>query len=301
MRQLKTFALTLAIWGGFTSFLSIQSIQAQEWLPIRGGINFGISGLAFLAEQNNSQSFLVVHDNKKRDQGRLAIVTIDNQSQPRYLPLEWPAGVELPIDLESVTAVPGQKFSFMASTSFGKVYYFRLNTDNNKVSIIKIFSLPSLPEGSNLEGFTLQEINGKLLAVWAHRGQNQEPAVIYWGILDLKKYEITPQGSAQLTVPWPVGKVRHISDLKVDSAGAVYITSATDNGDDGPFTSAVYVAGAFSFQSNQFRLRVNRDLVSLYRLGFHKLEALELVPGATGGVFLGTDDENMGSSIWIER
>lgn len=301
MPQFKTLTLTLAMWGYFISSPLVQPTKAQEWLPVRGGINFGISGMAVLPEQDNLPSFLIVHDNKKKDEGRLAIVTIDNQGQTQYLPLEWLTKVESPIDLESVTTVPGQKSSFMASTSFGQVYHFWLDAANNQVSIIKVFSLPNITEGINVEGFALQEINGKLLAVWAHRGQNQEPAVIYWGLLDLNKYEIIPQGSAKLTVPWPIGEVRHISDLKIDSAGAVYITSATDNGDDGPFISAVYVAGVFSFQSNQFTLKVNRDLVPLYRLGFHKVEAIELVSGATGGVFLGTDDENMGSSLWVER
>jgi hypothetical protein len=145
----------------------------------------------------------------------------------------------------------------------------------------------------------LQKINGQLLAVWAHRGEDKQPAIVYWGRLDLNTYQITQIGSARLEVPWPVSAVRHISDLKVDPTGILFITSATDNGDDGPFESAVYVAGAFEIRDQQITFRQNSQLVPLYRFKYHKFEAIELVPGQTGGVIVGSDDENMGSSVYL--
>ncbi|MGK7872399.1 MAG: hypothetical protein AB4426_03515 [Xenococcaceae cyanobacterium] len=297
---MKIFNLTLAIWGVLAFSAIAQPVLTQSWLPVRGGITFGISGMALVEQQKDFLSFLIVHDNKGgEDEGRFALLTVEGKNPPEYFPLNLPASVDLPIDLEAVTAVPGQgKPTFMASTSFGKVYHLDLGEANNKVSPIKVFDLPDIPRGSNFEGFALQEIDGQLLAVWAHRGADEEPAVIYWGLLDLQTYEITQQGSASLRVPWPVCNVRHISDLKIDPAGILYITAAMDNGNDGPFQSAVYVAGVFSLQGNQIRFRQNQALVPLYRLPNHKVEAIELIPGATGGVILGTDDENMGSSIW---
>ncbi|MGQ4648867.1 hypothetical protein [Lyngbya aestuarii] len=97
---------------------------------------------------------------------------------------------------------------------------------------------------------------------------------------------------------WPVGPVRHISDLRVDQAEVLYLSAATDLGDDGLFTSAVYIAGVFSVQGKQISFRQNPNLVTVYHLDNHKIEAIELVPEAAGGVFLGTDDENKGSSIF---
>ncbi|WP_228060392.1 MULTISPECIES: hypothetical protein [unclassified Coleofasciculus] len=276
-----------------------QPIQAQHWQPVRGGITFGISGMALVEQQDDAYRFLIVHDNKKPSEGRIAIIKVTDTDAPQYLPLNWSRNRELPVDLEALTTVPGARETvFMASTSSGKIYCIRLNPDSQDISVLNVFQLPGVPEDNNLEGFALQQINGKLLAVWGHRGANEEPGILYWGWLNSKTYQISPQGSTPLRVPFPIGNVRHISDLKVDSAGVVYITAVTDNGDDGPFQSAVYVAGAFTQQSDRFQFRQNFSLVPLYRLNYHKVEAIELVPGAAGGIFLGTDDENMGSSIW---
>lgn len=289
---------SLVAWAAF--FLMPQSVLSQQWRPVRGGIQFGISGMALLEQPSGSHSFLIVHDNKGKGQGRLAIVTIKGEESPQYFPVNWPSGTALPLDLESLTAVPeSSEPAFMAATSGGKVYHFRLGATNQNISIVKVFDLPNIPQGSNFEGFALQKINGQLLAVWAHRGEDKQPAIVYWGRLDLNTYQITQIGSARLEVPWPVSAVRHISDLKVDPAGILFITSATDNGDDGPFESAVYVAGAFEIRDQQITFRQNSQLVPLYRFKYHKVEAIELVPGQTGGVIVGSDDENLGSSVYL--
>ncbi|HLO52199.1 MAG TPA: hypothetical protein VK211_27615, partial [Kamptonema sp.] len=191
------------------------------------------------------------------------------------------------------TAVPGTS-DFMALASAGRAYHIRLDRAKKTVSVLKVFDLPNIPKGSNFESFALQNIDGKLLAVWADRGSGESPGVIYWGVLDLATYQITQQGSVILKVPYPTGNIRHISDIKIDSAGVVFISSATDNGDDGPFDSAVYVAGSFSI-NNKFQFRLS--LTPIFHLPYHKIEAIELVAGKTGGVVLGTDDENMGGSV----
>jgi hypothetical protein len=297
MRQLPRFIITVATWAVLC--LMPHPVLSQQWRPVRGGIQFGISGMALLSQQSGSSSFVVVHDNKDKNQGRLAIITIKDESSPQYFPVNWPSSTALPIDLESVTAVPGaSQLTFMAASSAGKVYHFRLDASNQNVSILKVFDLPKFPQGSNFEGFALQKINGQLMAVWAHRGADKEPAVLYWGRLDLNTYQIVPIGSVRVQVPSPVSAVRHISDLKVDPAGILFITSAADNGDDGPFASVVYVAGAFEMRDRKITFQQNSQLVPLSRFNYHKVEAIELVPGRDGGVIVGSDDENMGSSVY---
>ncbi|MEH2195861.1 MAG: hypothetical protein V7K98_24910 [Nostoc sp.] len=280
-------------------FISVQ-VWAQDWRPVRGGIPFGISGMALIKQQSNTLDFLIVHDNKKPNQTRLAIISIKGKNQPEYFSLNWPDKIELPIDLEAITSVPEKtKFSFIALSSSGKAYYIRLNPVTKTVLVLKEFNLPGIIQGNNFEGFGLQNIDGKIVAIWAHRGEGEQPATIFWGMFDLAKYQITLAGSANLKVPFPSGNVRHISDIKIDPIGIVYITSASDAGDDGPFQSAVYVAGYLGLGGNKIAWRQNSQLVPLYRSDYHKIEAIELVPGAEGGVIVGTDDENLGSYVYI--
>jgi hypothetical protein len=298
MSQGKRQLIIKILIVGALLLLSEQAL-AQSWRPVRGGITFGISGMALLSQQSGFRDFLIVHDNKQKNQGRLAIISIKGQNQPEYFPIDWPSNTELPIDLEALTSIPGKIDSrFIALSSAGQAYEIKIDPTDKTISVLQVFELPGIPPGSNFEAFALQNIQGQLVAVWAHRGAGKEPATIYWGVLDLVKYQITPAGSAQLTVPFPSGNVRHISDLKVDPAGIMYISSASDTGDDGPFESAVYVAGYLNLQGNKVLWRHNPRLVPLHRFRYHKIEAIELVPGADGGVVVGTDDENLGSSVY---
>ncbi len=298
MGRFLKLLLTIAILGSL--LLVSQQVLAQQWRPVRGGILFGISGMAMIQQQNDSLDLLIVHDNKEKDQGRLAIITIKGKNQPEYFPLQWPKNTDLPIDLEGITSVPGSyNPSFMALSSSGKIYHIKLDNSTKNISVLKVFNLQNIPDRSNFEAFALQEIDAKLLAVWAHRGKSEEAAIIYWGILNPATYQITKTGSVNLKVPWPTSNVRHISDLKIDRAGILFITSASDPGNDGPFESAVYVAGAFEISGNGIEFRQNPELVPLYRYDYHKIEAIELVPGAGGGVIVGTDDENMGSFVYV--
>ncbi|AUT02530.1 hypothetical protein CLI64_20230 [Nostoc sp. CENA543] len=298
MKNLK-HKLVIKILIVVALLLISQQVLAQSWRPVRGGISFGISGMSVLSQKDNAIDFLIVHDNKQKNQGRLAIISIPGQESPVYFPIDWPSNTELPLDLEALTSIPGKTNSrFIAFSSAGKGYDLQLNPTNRTVSLIKVFELTKIPPNSNFEGFTLQNIDGKLIAVWTHRGADQDPAIIYWGLFDLVKYQITPIGSAQIKVPFPTHSVRHISDIKVDAAGIVYITSASDTGDDGPFESAVYVAGYLGSSGDKITWKQNPQLFPFHRFKYHKIEALELIPGANGGVVVGTDDENLGGYIY---
>ncbi len=79
--------------------------------------------------------YLVVHDNKKKEDARLALVTIQGDEPPQYRALTWP-GNKLPVDLEALTSVPGQPSSFMAVTSAGTVYHIRLNATHTAVALV---------------------------------------------------------------------------------------------------------------------------------------------------------------------
>nr|WP_256874967.1 hypothetical protein [Nostoc sp. C052] len=82
-------------------------------------------------------------------------------------------------------------------------------------------------------------------------------------------------------------------------SGMALIEQQSDAGDDGPFQSAVYVAGYLGLCDRKITWRANPQLVPFYRSDYHKIEGIELVPGAEGGVVVGTDDENLGSYVYI--
>lgn len=304
MRKFQPFLIILT-GGGLLLAIALLLLSSQ-WRPVRSGILFGISGMALVEKPLDWMScpptacFAIVHDNKKPGEGRIAILNVEDKNNPLYLPVSWDKSSAFPIDLEAIDRVPETEIStFMAVSSNGKAYYFSFADDRN-LKLIDSFQLPNLPDDTNIEGFALQNIDGTLLAVWGHRGSDRDPGIIYWGKLDLNTYEISQLGSTAFTVPWPSDRVRHISDLKVNPAGILYVTSASDPGDDGPFDSAVYAAGVFRVEGDRLQFRENSSLAPLYRLEGHKVEALELLPGISGGTILGTDDENQGSSIYIK-
>lgn len=298
MKYLKS-KLIIKILIFLSLLLLSQQVFAQSWRPVRGSILYGISGIALINQANSSWNFLVVHDNKQTNQERLALITIEGRNQPQYLSLNWPSNNQSPIDLEALTSIPKLKNTFIALSSSGKVYTIKLEPDKKTISILKDFELPGIPKGSNFEAFALQNIEGKLIAIWAHRGEAEQPATIYWGILDINKYQLTLAGSTQLKVPFPSGNVRHISDIKVDSAGIVYISSASDGGDNGPFQSAIYVAGYLGLNNSKVVWRQSSQLIPLYRFNYHKVEGIELIPGANGGIVAATDDENFGAYVYM--
>ncbi|WP_353929674.1 hypothetical protein WJM97_15340 [Okeanomitos corallinicola TIOX110] len=275
-------------------------VLAQTWIPVRGGISYGISGISLIDKQLDKLDFLIVHDNKTSNQARLAIISSQGKNQPEYLPLSWPDNIKLPIDLEALTVIPETNNSeFVALSSDGIAYHLKLVFKNKTISLIQEFELPKTNKNNNFESFSLQKIDNQLIAMWGHRGNGKETARIYWGNFDLNKYQINNIQSTNFNVPYPDGNVRHISDLKIDNAGIVYITATNDNGNDGPFQSAVYVAGYLGVHDNKIQWRQNQQLFPIYRDNYHKIEGLEIIPGVEGGIIVGSDDENMGAAIYM--
>jgi len=295
-RKLATVPSLVPLSALIVIFLMFMPHKAfSEWRPVWGGKAANISGIALIRTNGNSKYFLVVHDNKKSKQERAGVVAIKPHTRPRYIPLKWPG--ELPVDLESLTAVPDKTQSFMAMTSKGRIYHISVNAKEKRIVVLNEFSLPDVLPNTNFEGFALQKIGSKTLAVWGHRGKNEKPGMLFWGYLS--NYVFSHASSTNFSVPWPVKQdVRHISDLKVDKSGTLFISCASDPGDDGPFQSAIYSAGVFTLREDNIEFRKNTDLARIYKFPYNKVEALELVPEKNGGMIFGTDDENMGASIY---
>lgn len=290
------YIFTLLIY--FIFALSIP-VKALEWHSIGNSREINISGMALVENSAQQTVLIVVHDNKKKKQKRAGIIKIANGNKPLYMPLEWNSN-DLPVDLEAITAIVDKPNNFMALTSAGKIYYLELEQNNNSVRVINSFNAPSIPANSNFEGFTLQKIGNTQIAIWAERGEDTKPATIFWSKFDLTTHTFTEINSTQLKVAYPNTNVRHISDLKADSSGKMYISAAADAGNDGPFASAVYFAGNFNLNNSQIIWNQSAELPRIFSIENRKIEAFEIIPGAQEKMIFGTDDENLGSAIYVD-
>ncbi|MFI1866073.1 hypothetical protein [Streptomyces jumonjinensis] len=296
MKSLRTARrrLAAALAGLSLASLPGAAAGADGWLPTGQGITAGISGIAVAAQGGAGTEVLVVHDNKRPGEQRVSRIRIPPGSAPRGEVLSWD-GERLPVDLEALSAVPGADGEFVALESSGRGYHLLLGQD--AVRVLREFTVPGVAPGDNYEGFALTVQAGRLVAVWAHRGQDQDPAVLHTAALDWSGLVFGPQRTAGVRVLYPLENVRHISDVHVSSSGRVTVTSASDAGDDGPFDSAIHDAGSVltGFDGRPWPA-VREEPVRLAVFPGHKIEALDCPPGAARGV-LGTDDENAGGSL----
>jgi hypothetical protein len=292
----KYIAVLIFLIAGFSIRLHAQNSQ---WRPVSGERQDNLSGMALVEQTDNQTVFIIVNDNKKPEQNHVALVTVKGNEAPKYVPLKW-IGDDFPTDLEAITSVPKTNNGFMALTAEGRVFHLELDIKNNSVKTLKSFDVPLIPKNHDFEGFAVQQIGDSILAVWADRGLDEKPAQLFWAEFDLKTYNFTSINSTFVKVPYPIGNTRHISDVKVDSSGAVFISSASDPGNNGPFSSAIYFAGTFGFCSPQkVTFAQPSALVRLFRFDYRKVEAIEFVPGKDGGIAFGTDDEKLGSAIYL--
>lgn len=299
---------------------------AQDWVTVRSESRLNFSGMALVEQTETRKTFIVVHDNKeqfadKKDDGkqpkteRAGLLFIEKDgTRPKYENLKWFAAdgseTALPIDLESVTAIPDQPNRFAAlvgnpreTTEKGRIYYFELAADRKSVRVIRIFKIPTATDGRDFEGLAIQKISGTLIAAWAERGGSNKPATIFWGELNLNKPEIKLLGEVGVKTPdlanlttYPKAENRSISDLKIDASGGVFVTSALDGEDYGLFASAFYYVGAFAKDAGKITFNRAPSPIKLFQFHNYKAEAFEF---SGNNLIFGTDDEDFGAAVYF--
>jgi hypothetical protein len=274
------------------------------WQRVGDDITSGVSGLAVTSGSADGLDALVVRDNKKPGENRIAEVTYRPGRSAEVSPVTWQGGAE-PIDLEAIDAVPGTSDEYVAVASRGLAYHLKLVDAEKSVEVLDISPLPAIGTGDNFESFALTSRHGKTAAVWADRGAGADrPATLYAAPFSMTSYGESQFGAVQkatFRAPYPGGDVRHASDIDVTKAGRLLISSASDAGDDGPFDSAVTDAGELSVSSaGKVRLSVDRSPELLKKFKGRKIEALHCIPGS-GRAALGTDDENAGGAVTTSR
>ncbi|MFJ2769111.1 hypothetical protein [Streptomyces sp. NPDC087300] len=268
------------------------------WQQAGGDIRSGISGLALTGRAGGATHALVVRDNKKPGENRVAELTYRPGRSALVEPLAWSGGAE-PIDLEAVEAVPGTPDEYVALASRGLVHHLKVT--GSEAQVLDTSPLPAIADGDDYESFTLASSGGGTVAVWADRGAGEDrPATVRAAAFSFNEYgeaDFGPVATGRFRAAYPKGAVRHASDLTVTAQGRLLVGSASDAGDDGPFDSAVSDAGKVSLdRAGKVRLSLAKSPDVLRKFKGHKIEAVERVPG-TRTVLLGTDDENAGGSV----
>lgn len=268
------------------------------WQQAGDGITSGISGLALAGRTAGAAHALVVRDNKKPGENRIADLTYRPGRSAVVEPLAWSGGAE-PIDLEAVEKVPGTSDEYVALASRGLVYHLKVT--GSETQVLDTSPLPAIAEGDDYESFALTSAHGRMAAIWSDRGAGKDrPAAVHTAPFSFNTYDeadFGPVTTADYRAPYPSGEVRHASDITVTDDGRLLIGSASDAGDDGPFDSAIADAGTVSVgRDGEVRLSIAKSPVSVRKFTGHKIEAVECVPG-TRTALLGTDDENAGGAV----
>ncbi|POZ49765.1 esterase-like activity of phytase family protein [Methylovulum psychrotolerans] len=266
-----------------------------DWQSVGEGKTIGISGIAPI----DKTRYLVVHDNKKPDQPRLSIITVGSKTAS-LASIAWCDKAKPPIDLEGLTAIPNHSGEYLVLESKGSVTRIKLSGKTCKVTHAA-FNLPTQTEASNMEALALQCFGKNCLLAWAERGKNQQPAQLSFGVFDVKNNTL----SAPANPPYPfhapaptADEARSISDMAIGQDGGLWVSAASDQGDDGPFQSAVYKIGQFQKDKGKGEWLYpfsNPEEHSKYDKV--KIEALNFT--ADGQLILGTDDENQGAKVGV--
>lgn len=273
--------------------------MGDAWHRVGDGMAAGISGMTARERADGGVESLIVRDNKEAGQNRLALVRWAPGAAPVAAPLAW-RGTP-PADLEALDAVPGRSGEYVAVASRGTAYHFRLA--RGEARVLHTFELPGATKDTAFEGFALTALRGSsIVAVWANRGEDSRPATLRAARFDAERGVEGEVAALPFRAPFPTLRVRHVSDAKVVADGRVLVSSASDPGDDGPFTSALNDAGRVSVEADgTVRLTARGPAEPLETYEGHKIEALAPLLSDSSRALLGTDDENDGGSVRMTR
>ena len=285
--QVKVMTL-LIIVGCQSNHLPID----ERWMYVSGKRELSVSGIATTTSED---TYLVVHDNKKKGQLRAGLVNLSADSL--YSGLGWPVK-DLPIDLEALTNISGMKDQYIAMGSWGFCYWLALDLSTNRLNLIKEFRIPGSGPPLNLESLVLWFAGDSWYIAWAHRGSVKEPSILFWGSIDLFAEVVTihKEDSIFVNVPWPILDKRHMSDIDLDSGGILWAAATSDPGDDGPYESGIYKIGKFQKQNDKMEFFIADSFPKQFVFQRNKVEAFTI---AGNKKVFATDDENLGAAINI--
>jgi len=266
-----------------------------------------LSGLTWMAEGK----LLVVHDAKneegKLNDPRVEVLSISDDYEVTLSPVEidW-GGEEVSDDMESVCALSAADGDFLASESaqegapFTRI--FRISIKEQATgwagTVVDVFELPA--DSVNIEGMEcLSSDDQQAIILLGERGGSDEcpDGKLRLCRIDFATGEVVVQEEHIISVDdvdWsdPEGH-RDISDLYLDTTGALWAVATEDPADGGPWRSVIYQLGTVA--GDAVTIAEQWDIVA--RVDGLKVESLA-APIVDGSRFsLGTDDESYGG-IW---
>lgn len=274
------------------------------------------SGIAWMATEESDEVvqevFLVCHDTRdddaERDLPRLSIVR--TPVDPRgiiveELDVEFP-GRTVPNDLESIARLPGRNGALLVESNADgtdpdpTIYLARWDEDLT-VEIVSSAPWPETPEPLvNVEATAVVTVRGRDYFAYAERAEGRDTTNI-----NMTRLMVGADGeirfgrrwtSVPFTAPVPPG-ARPASGMDIDTMGNVYVSSAYDPGDLGPFDSAVYRAATVRPGGGIGAwLRPVEPPQQLARSSGLKVEGVGLVAGSFP-IFIGDDDEDYGGLL----
>lgn len=255
---------------------------------------------------------LVVQDTKDqagvaRANSGVGVVVVKKSAGPKYseVEIDWPAR-EPASDLEAVCRVPGQPLEYLVAESgyyradkkkrmrYGRVFRVKLSCCRGIVAaeILEMTKFPKRTTG--IEGLACVGKGNNFIAVfgerdsgklrWTQLKRGSFPAKLTLTNVDFKSNE-------SLKLP------RHVTGLFCDENGLLWVSSAEELSDFGPFRSVVQLAGTLTYHKKS-PLNLYDTPVPVFYSASHKIE------GITEGLIdhvplsVATEDEDLGG-LWF--
>ena len=253
----------------------------NEWVQLHEHSEFTISGMAHF---NNG--YIVVHDNKMKDQPRVSFIDRKNEIKQ----IRWPQNT-LPFDLEGLVGLPDYKDQFIMMESRGLCYRVLIDSLYYKITIINVFELPNIKVHMNLEGLNVFKNDSNYTIVYGDRGSHIRQSVIFIASYDPSGDFISNIETYTVSLPEPNNHKRNIADLAIDSKNILWTSATSDPGDNGPFETKLYKLGQFNTTGNFIPYKAYEPSFSFPG---QKVEAMVF---KDNHLFMMTDNENLGSSF----
>jgi hypothetical protein len=274
-----------------------RSLASDRPLALRGALP-DISGLSWI----NDDTFLAVSDAKNTNantQPRISLIRLPRSARGvswRFLDLDWQAVEGLSHDLESIARIlDTDLFLLCESGSFKlkKARIFLAQYQKNKLRLLGFTYFPT--KVKNIEGTAIAQVGKESIFLYAERAPGKAQTTIHLAKISLPPLKIETLN--EVTFPSPVATTKNfriISAMEVDRANQLYIASASDLGNDGPFQSIVWQIGKIETENAEPRLILAEKPERIATLDGFKVEGIAI---RDREIFIATDDEYYGGVI----